>query len=78
MKKSWDIATTDPMKKPTAMELWNFRIIIVPPMLNTRSISADQIDANPSARVRVDMTTKLSNVRIAVTAKIEYLIEQAS
>jgi hypothetical protein len=47
MKKSWDIATTDPMKKPTAMELWNFRIIIVPPMLNTRSISADQNRRKP-------------------------------
>ncbi len=74
MKNSCDMATTDPMKNPTAMELWNFRIIIVPPMLNTRSISADQMDANPSAKVRVDMTMKLSNVRIAVTAKIEYLM----
>jgi hypothetical protein len=75
MKNNCDMATTDPMKNPTAMELWNFRIIIVPPMLNTRSINADQIDANPSARVRVDITTKLSNVRIAVTAKIEYLMQ---
>ena len=73
MKKSWDVATTDPMKKPTAMELWNFRIIIVPPMLKTTSMREDQIDANPSARDRVDMMMKLSNVRIAVTAKIEYL-----
>ena len=42
-------------------------------MLNTISMRADQIEANPSARLRVDMMTKLSNVRIAVTAKMEYL-----
>lgn len=73
MKNNCDMATTPPMKNPTAMELWNFRIIMVPPMLNTRSIIADQTAANPSANVRVDMTTNESNVNTAVTAKMEYL-----
>jgi hypothetical protein len=46
---------------------------MVPPILKTISMREDQIDANPSARDRVDMMMKLSNVRIAVTAKMEYL-----
>ena len=46
---------------------------MVPPMLNTNSIRADHTAAKPSAKVRVDMTTKLSNAKMAVTAKIEYL-----
>mmetsp|Transcript_31955 Transcript_31955/g.48613 ORF Transcript_31955/g.48613 Transcript_31955/m.48613 type:complete len:88 (+) Transcript_31955:372-635(+) len=66
------MATTPPIKKPTAIELWNFLMIMVPPMLNTNSITADQMAANPSAIVLVDIITKLRSVRIAVTAKIEY------
>lgn len=77
MKKSCDIATTPPMKNPTAMELWNFLMIIVPPMLRTNSIRADQIAAKPSANVRVVMITKLISIRIPVTAKIEYLSERS-
>ena len=46
---------------------------MVPPMLNVKSMTADQIEANPSARGLVDMMIKLSKVKIAVTAKMEYL-----
>jgi hypothetical protein len=70
------MATTPPIKKPTAMELWNFLIIIVPPMLNTSNITADQMAAKPSAKFRVDMTIKLNRVRMIVTAKMEYLVNE--
>ena len=55
-KNICDIATTPPMKNPTAIELWNFLIIIVPPILNANSINADHIEVNASLRPLVDMT----------------------
>ena len=61
------------MKKPTAMELWNFRIIIVPPILNANNINADQIDMKPSDRALVPITANDINVNIPVIERIEYL-----
>lgn len=72
-KNICDIATTPPMKKPTAIELWNLRIIIVPPILNAKSIRADQTDVKPSARDRVPMTAHAINARTPVKPRIEYL-----
>lgn len=67
------MATTPPMKKPTAMELWNLRIIIVPPMLSPINMRADHIDMNPSVSDRVPVTAKDINIRIPDKVKIEYL-----
>jgi hypothetical protein len=61
------------MKKPTAIELWNFLIIIVPPILNANSINADHIDVKASLIPRVDMTAQDINAKIPVKPKIEYL-----
>eukprot|EP00529_Nitzschia_sp_RCC80_P033170 CAMPEP_0113483562 /NCGR_PEP_ID=MMETSP0014_2-20120614/23498_1 /TAXON_ID=2857 /ORGANISM="Nitzschia sp." /LENGTH=138 /DNA_ID=CAMNT_0000377113 /DNA_START=446 /DNA_END=862 /DNA_ORIENTATION=+ /assembly_acc=CAM_ASM_000159 len=71
-KNICDIATTPPMKNPTAMELWNFLIIIVPPTLNANSINADHIEVNASLRPLVDMTAHDINAKIPVKPKIEY------
>ena len=67
------MATTPPMKNPTAIELWNFLIIIVPPILNANSINADHIEVNASLRPLVDMTAHDINAKIPVKPKIEYL-----
>jgi hypothetical protein len=72
-KNICDIDTTPPMKNPTAMELWNFRIIMVPPMLRRQSIAADQKLANPSENGRVPITAKDMSIRRTVSPKIEYL-----
>ena len=72
-KNSCAIATTPPMKKPTAMELWNFRIIIVPPILNANNINADHVDMKPSDRFLVPITANDINVNIPVIERIEYL-----
>ena len=72
-KKSCDIATTPPIKKPTAIELWNLRMIIVPPMLSANSMKADHMDMKPSASDRVPMTANDINARMPVIVKIEYL-----
>jgi hypothetical protein len=61
------------MKNPTAIELWNFLMIIVPPILNESNISADHIDVNASDRPRVDMTAHDINAKIPDRLKIEYL-----
>ena len=61
------------MKNPTAMELWNFRMIIVPPMESMRSINADHIEANPSAIDRVPMTKMDMSIREPVIPRMEYL-----
>ena len=67
------MATTPPIKKPTAILLWNFRMIIVPPMLNARSINADHTLVKPSAKDRVPMTAQDMRARMPVTPRIEYL-----
>jgi hypothetical protein len=72
-KNIWDMATTPPIKKPTAILLWNFRIIIVPPMLKVNNKRADHTLAKPSAKDRVDMTAHDKSAKIAVRPKIEYL-----
>lgn len=59
------------------MELWNFRMIIVPPMLNTHSIAADQKLAKPSENGRVPMTAKDISINMTVRPKMEYLKEGA-
>jgi hypothetical protein len=61
------------MKKPTAMELWNLRIIIVPPMQSPTSITPDQNAANPSANKRDPRTRKLTKESINDKTRIEYL-----
>ena len=48
-------------------------MIIVPPILNIISMSADHIDANPSARVRVPETKTDISTRLPVIPRIEYL-----
>lgn len=69
------MAKTPPMKKPTAMELWNLRMIMVPPTLNPNNIAADQNETKASAKdwdppiIMKDMSAK-----IPVIAKIEYLV----
>jgi hypothetical protein len=72
-KNICEIETTPPMKNPTAIELWNLRMIMVPPMLRRQSIAADQKLANPSENGRVPMTAKDINMRRTVSPKIEYL-----
>ena len=72
-KNSCAMATTPPMKKPTAIELWNFRIIIVPPILNANNINADHVDMKPSDRFLVPITANDINVNIPVIERIEYL-----
>jgi hypothetical protein len=72
-KNICDMATTPPMKNPTAMELWNFLMIIVPPMLNASSINADHIEVKVSLIPRVDMTAQDMRARTPVNPRIEYL-----
>lgn len=67
------MATTPPIKNPTAIELWNFLMIIVPPMLSARSISADHIEVKASLIPRVDMTAHDMRARTPVKPRIEYL-----
>jgi hypothetical protein len=67
------MATTPPIKKPTAIELWNFLIIIVPPIDKANSINADHIDVNVSDIPRVDITAHDINANTPVKLKIEYL-----
>lgn len=67
------MATTPPMKKPTAMELWNFLMIMVPPILNASNINADHIDVKASLMPLVDMTAHDMSARIPVKLRMEYL-----
>jgi hypothetical protein len=55
------------------MELWNFRIIIVPPMLSASNMKADHTEVKPSERDRVPTTAHDMNARMPVMARIEYL-----
>jgi hypothetical protein len=55
------------------MLLWNFRMIMVPPMLRMQSINADQNAAKPSETGRVPMTQNDMIDRITVIPRIEYL-----
>lgn len=74
-KNSCDMHTTDPIKNPTAKLLWNFRIIMVPPIDRTISMIADQKEAKPSDMILVEETTRLMSIRIPDTAKMAYLNE---
>lgn len=67
------MATTHPMKKPTANDEWNFRIIMVPPTLKAQSIKPDHTAAKPSGNDRDPNTTTPKIVRTRVIAKMEYL-----
>ena len=67
------IAKTPPIKKPTAMELWNLRMIMVPPTLKPNNIAADQNETKASANDRDPITTHDISAKIPVIAKIEYL-----
>lgn len=66
------------MKNPTAIELWNFLIIIVPPILKVSNINADHIDVNDSLKPRVDITAHDINASTPVNPKIEYLSSSSS
>jgi hypothetical protein len=72
-KNICDMATTPPMKNPTAMELWNFRIIMVPPILKANNIKADHMEVKASLRPRVDMTAHDMSAKIPVKLRMEYL-----
>lgn len=61
------------MKKPTAIELWNLRMIMVPPTLNPSNIAADQNETKASAKDRDPITTQDIRAKTPVIAKIEYL-----
>jgi hypothetical protein len=67
------MATTPPIKKPTAMELWNFLMIMVPPILSASNINADHIEVKASLSPRVDMTAHDMSASIPVKLRIEYL-----
>lgn len=69
------MATTPPMKNPTAMELWNLRIIMVPPILSASNMKADHAEVNPSASDRVPMTAQDIRASIPVIPRMEYLQE---
>lgn len=73
-RKSWDMATTLPMKNPTAKLLWNLRIIMVPPILRNISMIPDHIAAKPSEMLLVDVTHKLMTNNNPDKTKMEYLI----
>lgn len=73
MKKSWLLATIPPIKNPTAKELWNLRMIIVPPILRTQSNKALQTEAKHSAKGRRPWIVSEAIANAAVSAKIEYL-----
>jgi hypothetical protein len=55
------------------MELWNFLMIIVPPILRAISMMALQILMNPSEIERVPVTAKDMIVNTPVTVRILYL-----
>mmetsp|Transcript_20877 Transcript_20877/g.21200 ORF Transcript_20877/g.21200 Transcript_20877/m.21200 type:complete len:98 (+) Transcript_20877:305-598(+) len=61
-----------PMNRPTAIELWNFLIIIVPPTDKATRSSDDVIQANPSAGERVDTTHNDIKVKSREIARMEY------
>jgi hypothetical protein len=61
------------MKNPTAMELWNFLMIIVPPILRAISMMALQILMNPSEIERVPVTANDMIVNTPVTLRMLYL-----
>ena len=61
------------MKNPTAMELWNFLIIIVPPILSASSIKADHTEVKPSESDLVPTTAQDMSARIPVIPRMEYL-----
>ena len=67
------MATTLPMKKPTAMELWNLHIIIVPPTQSPISITPDQNAVKPSANKQDPRTRKVIKESINDKTRIEYL-----
>jgi hypothetical protein len=62
------------MKNPTAIELWNFLMIMVPPILKASNIRADHIEVNASLRPRVDMTAHDMSARTPVKPRMEYLV----
>lgn len=72
-RNNCDMATTLPIKNPTAKELWNFRIIIVPPTDKIMSMIPDHIAAKPSEAFRVEVTSKLKMSKMPDNIKIAYL-----
>jgi hypothetical protein len=69
------MATTHPMKKPTAREEWNFLIIIVPPTLRAHNMRADQAAAKPSGKAREPKTITPRIDNRSVIDRMEYLKE---
>lgn len=61
------------MKNPTAKLLWNFLIIMVPPILKNKSMLPLHKAAKPSEKTRVDVTNKLMITNIPDITNIAYL-----
>jgi len=66
-----------PMKNPTAKELWNFLIIMVPPMLRQHRSKALQRLAKHSAGGRLPIIVSDVIVRIPVSPSMEYLQQRS-
>mmetsp|Transcript_26391 Transcript_26391/g.76160 ORF Transcript_26391/g.76160 Transcript_26391/m.76160 type:complete len:110 (+) Transcript_26391:679-1008(+) len=71
-KKSWLVATTLPMKKPTAMLVWNRLMTMVPPMHNPTTIMVDQRAEKDSALDRVDTVQNVVREMMRERARMEY------
>jgi hypothetical protein len=69
------MATTHPMKKPTAKEEWNFLIIIVPPTLRAHSMRPDHAAAKPSGKALDPKTITPRMDNRSVMDRMEYLQE---
>lgn len=61
------------MKNPTAIELWNFLMIMVPPILRATNMTADQKEAKTSENDLAPAMAQHINARIPVIARMEYL-----
>ena len=53
-------------------------MIMVPPMLNASSISADHIDVKVSLKPRVDMTAHDMSAKTPVKPRMEYLMDHTN
>ena len=73
-KKSWLVATTAPMKKPTAMLVWNLRITMVPPMHSPTTMTVDQRAEKDSDVDRVDTVQNVMTEMRSDRARMEYLV----
>ena len=61
------------MKNPTATEVWNLRMIMVPPMQSERRTSEDQREMKASVPPRLDMAKIAMRSWIIDMPRIKYL-----